>query len=177
MDAIHHTANLRTLHANIASAIRNHATVDIAGGRFRGVKLESLLIAVTSAMEVEKPAGTPATTGYACECCEDRGWVQIESGLHGSEIQACDCESGNRLASDDAAKEAHKAWLAANAAPPALRVFANPHFLERSYEHTNIVAVEATQAPANNWTEADRSKLDGLTKLWTQAGVTYWGYL
>lgn len=60
---------------------------------------------------------------------------------------------------------------------PALRVFANPHYLERSYEHTNIVAVEAAQAPGNTWDEVDRSKLDGLTMLWIRSGVTYWGHL
>ena len=61
-------------------------------------------------------------------------------------------------------------------APPALHVFAKKRPLERHYETTNIVAVEAAQAPDDTWKEVDRSKLDGLSLLWKQSGVTYWGY-
>lgn len=35
-----------------------------------------------------------------CPDCNDRGWLIIESGLHGHQIQACDC---GRLADDDVA--------------------------------------------------------------------------
>src|SRR5580692_8094028 len=52
--------------------------------------------------------------------------------------------------------------------------FRNKHFTKRDYESTNIVACMAESAPDENWTPANEPQvLNGLTYLWTEAGVQY----
>ena len=62
--------------------------------------------------------------------------------------------------------------------------FKNKHFTKRDYEATNIVACEIVDeggAIRPEWTgfyvSASESVLDGLTPLWIESGVRYWGYL
>lgn len=59
------------------------------------------------------------------------------------------------------------------------KVFRNRNFTKRNYECTNIVACVAEVAPVTpdgRWIEADASLLKGLDQIYTQAGVTYYGY-
>ena len=58
-----------------------------------------------------------------------------------------------------------------------MTTYRNTKFTTRDYECTNIVACVSAAAPAAFWEAADESILSGLTKLYTQAGVTYYGYL
>ncbi len=51
----------------------------------------------------------------------------------------------------------------------------------RHYECTNIIAARADTSPGENWKKVDRERgmhlLTVLTQLWTEAGITYYGYL
>lgn len=49
------------------------------------------------------PKAKPVPAEDKCESCEGRGWLLIESGRHGHQIQACDC---GHYVSDDLAAEA-----------------------------------------------------------------------
>lgn len=55
--------------------------------------------------------------------------------------------------------------------------FRNTKFSTRNYDCTNVVACVAAVAPADHWEIADNTILAGLTKLYTSAGVTYYGHL
>ena len=57
------------------------------------------------------------------------------------------------------------------------KTFRNTAWTHRNYECTNLVACQATVAPGPKWIETDSSILDGLTKLHSQAGATFFGYL
>jgi hypothetical protein len=56
-------------------------------------------------------------------------------------------------------------------------VYKNKNYTKRDYETTNIVACVADSAPNENWIESDESALTGLTQLWTQSGVTFYGHM
>jgi len=58
-----------------------------------------------------------------------------------------------------------------------MTAYRNTKFTTRNYECTNVVACIADAAPAAHWEACDESILDGLTKLYTQAGVAYYGHL
>lgn len=60
-----------------------------------------------------------------------------------------------------------------------MKIYRNANYVQRNYECTNIVACVTTSAPSTgaNWVEADESVLQGLTKLWREGDVTFWGYL
>ena len=58
-----------------------------------------------------------------------------------------------------------------------MTTYRNTRFTARDYECTNVVACVADAAPAAFWQPADESILSGLTKLYVEAGVTYYGYL
>jgi hypothetical protein len=58
-----------------------------------------------------------------------------------------------------------------------MKTFKNTRFIRRDYEATNVVACQAETPPADWWIECDASKLDGLTRLWTEDGRTYYGWL
>lgn len=55
--------------------------------------------------------------------------------------------------------------------------FKNKNFTKRNYECTNVVACVAETAPNANYVPADDSILEGLTQLWIEGGVRYYGYL
>lgn len=55
--------------------------------------------------------------------------------------------------------------------------FRNANWTKRDYECTNVVACKAATAPSVNWEPCSGTVLDGLTKLHSEAGVEYWGYL
>lgn len=59
-----------------------------------------------------------------------------------------------------------------------MTTYINKHFTKRNYECTNIVACVAEANPdAAKWEVADASVLAGLTQLWTERGVRFYGYL
>ncbi len=60
---------------------------------------------------------------------------------------------------------------------PRAKTYKNKHFTKRDYEATNIIACVAEVAPDDNWIEADESVLKGLTQLWIEKDVRYYGYL
>lgn len=58
-----------------------------------------------------------------------------------------------------------------------MRTFRNTSYEKRDYECTNVVACTSHAPPSHSYEECDPELLEGLTQLWTQDGVTYWGYL
>lgn len=58
-----------------------------------------------------------------------------------------------------------------------MKTYRNTKFIKRDYECTNIVACVAAAAPESHWEQVDASAINGLTKLYTQAGVTYYGHI
>ena len=58
-----------------------------------------------------------------------------------------------------------------------MKTYRNTKFTTRNYECTNVVACVAAAAPAAHWEVADDAIIAGLTKLYTSAGVTYYGHL
>lgn len=59
----------------------------------------------------------------------------------------------------------------------AATTFRNTRFTKRDYECTNVVACEAEAAPDARWEECSPDVLAGLTHLWTERGVRFYGYL
>ncbi len=55
--------------------------------------------------------------------------------------------------------------------------YRNAKWTTRDYECTNVVACVGLSAPGPNWVECDPAILEGLTPLWIEHGVKYWGYL
>ena len=61
-----------------------------------------------------------------------------------------------------------------------MRVFRNKNFTKRNYECTNIVAcqiIDEGAKVAEDFELADESILFGLTPLWIERGIQYWGRL
>lgn len=58
-----------------------------------------------------------------------------------------------------------------------MSTFKNKNFTKRDHECTNVVACFADKAPDENYVPADVTVLDGLTRLWIENGVEYYGYL
>lgn len=58
-----------------------------------------------------------------------------------------------------------------------MTIYKNTKFTKRDYEATNIVACEADVKPSDDYEETDASILIGLTSLYVQNGVRYYGYL
>lgn len=58
-----------------------------------------------------------------------------------------------------------------------MKTFRNKNFTKRDYECTNIVACVAWEAPGENWTSCDDGILKGLTKLYREGDVSYYGYM
>jgi len=59
-------------------------------------------------------------------------------------------------------------------------IYRNKYFTKRDYETTNIVACVADEVPPSNdgrWVPADESILTGLTQLWIERGVRFYGWL
>lgn len=65
-----------------------------------------------------------------------------------------------------------------------MEVFKNTHFTKRNYECTNVVACELIRdalqpnpkAP-EGYEACDPEILSGLTSLWIEAGVRYYGHM
>jgi hypothetical protein len=58
--------------------------------------------------------------------------------------------------------------------------YRNVNFTRRDYETTNVVAAVSLDGRAprgEGWQVADESAIDGLTSLWIEGGVRYYGYL
>lgn len=58
-----------------------------------------------------------------------------------------------------------------------MKTFRNTLFTGRDSETTNIVACQAAKAPGSNWVECDEADIDGLTRLYRQGDVVYFGWL
>ena len=59
-----------------------------------------------------------------------------------------------------------------------MQTFINKHWTgKRDYECTNVIACQAAQAPDANWLPCDESILNGLTQLYIERGVRYFGHL
>ena len=58
-----------------------------------------------------------------------------------------------------------------------MATFKNKNFTTRNYECTNVIACVADAAPDKNYIESDDSVLQGLTQLWIENGVRYYGHL
>jgi len=61
-------------------------------------------------------------------------------------------------------------------------IYRNKNFKVRDFEVTNIVAAVGQDDPktapkGDHWEVADPSALKGLTHIYTEAGVKYFGYL
>jgi hypothetical protein len=61
-----------------------------------------------------------------------------------------------------------------------MKTFKNIFYTKRDYEATNIVCCQSEHKPekfTNMWRECSDSELKGLTKLYIECDVTYYGYL
>ena len=58
-----------------------------------------------------------------------------------------------------------------------MKTFRNSLFTKRDYECTNLVACQAEAAPGEHWIECDASVLEGLTHLYSERGVRFYGWL
>jgi hypothetical protein len=59
-------------------------------------------------------------------------------------------------------------------------IYRNTNFTKRDYDTTNVVAAVSLDGRAprgDGWQVADESALFGLTSLWIESGVRYFGYL
>lgn len=61
-------------------------------------------------------------------------------------------------------------------------ILKNTYFVKRDYETTNVVACtyekhKPLSVDSTQWVPAGPSTLNGLTKLWIENGVTFYGYL
>jgi hypothetical protein len=62
-------------------------------------------------------------------------------------------------------------------------ILKNTRFVKRDHEATNVVActyegpIKPGIVDRLEWIPAGPSTLNGLTKLWTECGVTFYGYL
>lgn len=57
------------------------------------------------------------------------------------------------------------------------QIFKNKNFIKRDYECTNVVACISENAPNENYVPAEEKILAGLTQLWVQDGVRYFGHM
>ncbi len=58
-----------------------------------------------------------------------------------------------------------------------MATFKNKNFITRNYECTSVIACTADVAPNDNYKLADEAVLEGLTHLYTESGVRYFGHL
>jgi len=59
-----------------------------------------------------------------------------------------------------------------------MTVYKNKNFTKRDYECTNVVACMAEKNPnEQHYTKGSDADLNGLTQLWIEGGVRYYGYL
>lgn len=59
-----------------------------------------------------------------------------------------------------------------------MTTYRNKHFTQRDYECANVVACESDKPlDQSDWEECSPDELRGLTPLWLEADVRYYGYL
>ena len=61
-----------------------------------------------------------------------------------------------------------------------MAIYRNKYYTGRQHDCTNLVACEAPAKPEtadDRWVPATNYVLQGLTQLWTENGVRYYGYL
>jgi len=58
-----------------------------------------------------------------------------------------------------------------------MAIYKNINFKKRDYEATNIVACVTAGPAPEHFVLADNVTLQGLTQLWREGDVTYYGYL
>lgn len=58
-----------------------------------------------------------------------------------------------------------------------MNTYKNKNFTKRNYECTNVIACQGEQAPNENYVLTDDSILKGLTPLWIENNVRYFGHL
>jgi len=58
-----------------------------------------------------------------------------------------------------------------------MNTYKNINFVKRNYECSNVVACKAEKRPNESYVLADESILNGLTQLWMENGIRYFGYL
>lgn len=58
-----------------------------------------------------------------------------------------------------------------------MNTYRNTKWTRRDYECTNVVACVGPSAPASHWEKCDDNVLAGLTMLYRQGDVTYYGYM
>lgn len=61
-----------------------------------------------------------------------------------------------------------------------MATFKNKNFVKRDYEATNVVACVADEAPASpdgRWVASHDALVVGLTPLWIESGVQYFGHM
>ena len=65
-----------------------------------------------------------------------------------------------------------------------MKTFRNANFKTRNYECTNVVCCQASSleaaqqvSPNAKWVECAASEVSRMDNLWTQGGVTFFGWL
>jgi hypothetical protein len=58
-----------------------------------------------------------------------------------------------------------------------MNTYKHKNFTKRDYKCTNVVACVSKSAPNDNYIPFDESILTGLSSLWMENGVKYYGYL
>lgn len=58
-----------------------------------------------------------------------------------------------------------------------MNTWINKNFVKRDYEATNIVAAESESAPGKEWYRVNCKVLIGLTLIYIENGIKYYGYL
>jgi len=101
-------------------------------------------------------------------------------GLIAEYAKVCNVDAEDmrhNIANDPQGRAQFEAW-AKTQPVKSPTVYRNSNFTKRDYEATNIVAcVTNGPAPQPYYVAADESTLTGLTQLWREGSVTYYGYL
>ena len=58
-----------------------------------------------------------------------------------------------------------------------MNTYKNKNYTTRNYECTNVCACVAENAPNENWQECEESYINGMTQLWIENGVRYYGFM
>lgn len=58
-----------------------------------------------------------------------------------------------------------------------MKIYKNKNYTKRDYETTNVVACIANNAPNDNWVYSPDFNIEKLNKLYTENGVTFYGFL
>ena len=59
-----------------------------------------------------------------------------------------------------------------------MKTYRNKNYVKRDYEATNIVCCEADWKPREDyWVPCDPKELKGLTMLYREGGINYYGFM